>query len=37
MLFTSVFVLAVGYEQDDATSDEDQWPEFRHINPQDNG
>ena len=36
-LFTSVFVLAVGYERDDATSDEDQWPGLRHIGPQDNG
>ena len=36
-LFTSAFVLAVGYERDDATSDEDQWPGFRHIDPQDYG
>ena len=36
-LFTSVFVLAVGYERDDATSVEYQWPGFRHIGPQDNG
>ena len=30
-LFTTAFVLTVGYGRDDATSDEDQWTGFRHI------